>query len=349
MQTAKKLIKINELEVGMVAVKNIMYDGKVLIAEGIPITEMAISKLKERYMYSEIEVYAEDEPENINIVKMEMIEEKFSELTGDLQRIFHGMDNLKGSGIEEIRNFAIKVKSEIKETNDVVKNIVLKGSDMDVIYRHGVNVAALSVILGKWIGLNEVQLNLLAYSAILHDFGKVKIDENILDKEEVLNKKEKEEIKSHPIIAYEYIKKIPFLDNVVSQGVLLHHEREDGSGYPLGIKGDQIPIFAKIIAIADVFDAINSRRPYRDKKKPFEALEILQEEELGKLDYKLCKIFISHVVNYYTGERVRLNDGRICRIVKVDPQNLKEPLLFDEKEFIDLKERKDLSIEELLV
>ncbi|SMC27388.1 HD-GYP domain, c-di-GMP phosphodiesterase class II (or its inactivated variant) [Clostridium acidisoli DSM 12555] len=349
MKTKKRNVAINDLEAGMIAVKNIMYDNKVLIAEGIPITEMAISKLKERYLYNKIEVYAEPNADELKEEEMERVEESFNELTGDLQKIFNGMDNLQVSGIEEVRNFAIKVKSEMDPANLIIKNIVLHGSGMDTVYRHGVNVSALSLILGKWIGLNEVQLNLLVYSAILHDFGKTKINNKVLCKEGKLTQNELKDIKSHPLVAYNYISKIPFLDKTVSQGVLLHHEREDGSGYPLGIKGEKIPTFAKIIAIADVFDAINSRRPYREKRKPFEALAIIQKEELGKLDYEYCKLFTNHIVNFYIGEKALLNDGRVCKIIKVDPDNLNAPLLFDENEFIDLKVRKDLYVEELLI
>jgi HD-GYP domain-containing protein (c-di-GMP phosphodiesterase class II) len=349
MKTNKRSLNINELEAGMIAVKNIMYDDKVLIAEGIPITEAAITKLKQKYFHSKIEVYAEPNEDELRQEEMEKVEESFKELTGDLQNIFKGMDSLQVSGIEEIRNFAIKVKNEMNPTSMVVKNIVLHGSGMDVVYRHGVNVSALSLILGRWIGLSEVQLNLLGYSAILHDFGKTKINHDILEKKEKLTKKELEEIRTHPIVAYNYIKKIQFLDTSVGQSILMHHEREDGSGYPLGLKGEKIPQFAKIIAIADVFDAINSKRPYREKRKPFEALEIIQKDEMGKLNYEYCKIFTNHVVNFYIGEKVLLSDGRVCKIIKVDPNNLKQPLLFDETEFIDLKVRKDLYVEELLV
>jgi HD-GYP domain-containing protein (c-di-GMP phosphodiesterase class II) len=349
MKTKKKSVNINELQPGMIAVKNVMYDEKVLIAQGIPITEAAITRLKQKYFHSEIEVYAEPDEDDLKHQEIEKVEESFNELTGDLENIFSEMDNLQVAGIEEIRNFATKLKNEMNSTSLVVKNIVLNGSGRDTIYRHGVNVSALSVILGRWLGMSEAQLNLLGYSAILHDFGKTKISSKILDKEGKLTKKELEEIRTHPIVGYNYVKKVPFLDPTVSQGVLLHHEREDGSGYPLGVKGEKIPQFAKIIAIADVFDAINSSRPYREKKKPFEALEIIQKEEMGKLDYEYCKVFINHVVNFYMGEKVLLNNGKVCKIINVDPNNLKEPFLFDDNDFIDLKVRKDLYVQELLV
>ena len=168
--------------------------------------------------------------------------------------------------MNEIREFSQKIQNELKPSSIVIKNIVLYGSGSDVIYRHGVNVAALSALLGKWIGLEKSQLNLLVYSAILHDFGKTKIDRDVLKKEAPLTKNEFNMIKTHANLGYKIIKEISFLDKAVSYGVLMHHERVDGSGYPLGLKGEAIHPFAKIIAIADVFDAINSDRGYKKKK-----------------------------------------------------------------------------------
>ena len=129
----------------------------------------------------------------------------------------------------------------------------------------------------------------------------------------------------------------------------MHHERVDGSGYPLGLKGEGIHYFAKIIAIADVFDAINSNRRYKDKKLPFEALQIVKTEGLGKLDYEYVKIFLEHVIDYYTGEEVLLNTNERCKIIQMNVNNLERPLVMKDGEFIDLDKVKDLYIKEILL
>lgn len=349
----KKLIYVHELVPGMVLSKNIRSNGKLLIAKGAIITEFALNKLKEHYIPNQIEIYYGDGEEqeinaqDENTKTVHDVEESLSELTFDVERVFSDMDSLMISGIEEVRRFAARIQSELKHTSSVVKNIVLCGSGSDTIYRHGVNVAALSTILGKWLCINESELNLLTYSAILHDFGKIKINQDILRKPGKLTTKEFKEIKNHPTIGYKYIKEIPFLDKSVSYGVLMHHERLDGSGYPLGLKGEQIHKFAKIIAVADVFDAVNSDRVYNKSKGPFEALEIIKKESIGKLDYEYCNVFLSHVVNYYMGENVVLNNGKVCKIIHVDVNDLEKPLLLDESGFIDLKRNNDLHVEKL--
>ena len=347
----RKLCYVHELIPGMVLSKDIRSNGKLLVAKGSTLTEAALIKIREHYIPNEIEVYLEDESDSdINKERtVEEIEENLVEFTFDVERIFEDMNVLMVSDIDEIRKFAAKIQSELKYVNSVIKNIVLYGSGTDTIYRHGVNVAALSTILGKWLGIQGGDLNLLTYSAVLHDFGKVKINQDILDKPKELTPVEFREIKTHPTIGYNYIKQIPFLDKSVSYGVLMHHERLDGSGYPLGLKDNQIHQFGRIIAIADVFDAINSDRRYKKSRGPFEALEIIKKESLGRLDYEYCNVFINHVVNYYMGESALLNNGKVCKIVQIDANDLTRPLLLDDSGFIDLKKSKDLYIEKLVL
>lgn len=348
-----RLLPVNDLRAGMIAAKQINLEGRLLLGEGMPITEQMITKLKDYYLYTGIEVYHEEENKladnyDKRIKTVVQVEKSFAELSFDVQQIFQDMKYLQLSNIEEIRMFAVRIKEELEYTSSVIKNIVLYGSGSDTIYRHGVNVAALSTIIGRWIGLNEQELNLLTYSAVLHDFGKIKISKDILDKPGALTSKEFDIIKQHPVIGYNYIKQIRFLNKAVSFGVLMHHEKCDGSGYPLGLKGDKLHKFAKIIAISDVFDAVNSNRAYKKSKRPFEALELIKGESLSKLDYKYCNIFLNHVINYYMGENVLLSNGHVCKIIQIDVNNMERPLVLDDTIFVDLKKQKDLYIEKFI-
>jgi len=356
MSIGKKFVFVHELVPGMIISKDIRANGKLLITEGTTITDYAINKIKEYYIGKQIEVFygdahkeAYNSTDSSRIRTVEEVQESLEELTFDVESIYDDMENLKVTGLEEIRKYAVKIQNELKSVNSVIKNIVLYGSGKDTIYRHGVNVTALSTILGKWIGLSGSELNLLTYSAVLHDFGKVKIDKNILEKPGNLTQKEFNEIKKHPTIGYNYIKDVPFLDKSVSYGVLMHHERNDGSGYPLGLKEENIHKFAKIIAIADTFDAVNSDRIHKNSKGPFEALEIIKKESLGRLDYEYSNIFLSHVVNYYIGEMAVLNTQKVCKIIQIDVNDLTRPLLLDNNGFLDLKQHKEFSVEKLVL
>ena len=349
-----KKVSFNQLEEGMVVAKNLDQNGIILLKKDNIITSQMIKKMQNLYFIGSVEVYTKSTEKKKTRAEFEKeaqhkrIEEEFKEISFKLQKTFRQLATEDGIAMNEIREFSRKIQNELNPSSMVIKNIVLYGSGIDTIYRHGVNVAALSALLGSWIGLEKSQLNLLVYSALLHDFGKTKIDRDILKKEVPLSKNEFNLIKTHSNMGYQIIKQISFLDKAVSYGVLMHHERIDGSGYPLGLKGEAIHQFAKIIAIADVFDAINSDRGYKKKKLPFEALQLVKNESLCKLDYEYVKVFLEHIVGYYTGEEVLLNTNQKCKIIQMNINNLEKPLVIIDEEFIDLEKTKDLYIKELL-
>lgn len=344
-------LNIEELKSGMIILNDINQNGTLLIKKDTIVTEEMIHRLKKAYFLENIEVKLSDELliQSSKEEEIKKAEETFKQISEGLEMIFENIDKLRVNGIDEIRRFSEKIQNEINSTTMVITNVVFKGSGNDCIYRHGVNVATLSGLLGKWIGLDKAKLNLLIYSALLHDFGMTKINKKILEKVNPLMEREFKEVKEHTKIGYKYVNEIPYLDKSVSYGVLMHHERNDGSGYPLGIKGDKIHPFGKIIAIADEFDAMNSDRVYRKKRGTFEVLEIIKEESLNKLDYEYSKIFLEHISNYYMGEEVLLSTGEIAKVLQINMNDLAKPLLLKDGEFIDLSKNKDISIQELIL
>lgn len=350
-----RIVDFQKLEEGMVLAKNVEENGKILLKKDIPITDQMVKKIQGMVLLGSIEIYEEKleaKKQNSSIEKERQcakVQEEFQDISLKLKKTFRRLINENGIAMNEIKEFSRKIESEINLTSIVIKNIVLYGSGTDDIYRHSVNVAALSAIIGKWLGFDKEKLNLLIYAGMLHDFGKTKIDRELLKKEETLTRYELNKIKTHAQIGYKIVKEISYLDKSIMYGVLMHHERIDGSGYPLGLKDEAIHPFAKVIAIADVFDAINSNRAYKKKKRPFEALQIVKNESLGKLDYEYVKIFLEHIVDYYTGEEVLLSTGEKCKIIKMNINDLEKPLLLKNEEFIDLANEKNIYIKEVLI
>lgn len=351
MDRRKVFLTVSELKPKMIIAEEVKANGVVLLNKGTELTDAMINKLQEIYFYSRVAVYS-DQEEVFEFYKnktVEEIEESFTDLSIDIKEILSNIEDTIKTNFQEIEDFTRKIKDELRSTRSVIKNIVLVGSGEDAIYRHSVNVTALSTVLGKWLGFSESDINLLSHAAILHDFGKTKIGSEILDKVTPLTEDEWTKIESHPGLVYNFLKSIPFIDNSILYGVLMHHERLDGSGYPLGVKEDRIHPFAKIIAIADTFDAINSNRIYRKSQGPFEALETLQRESIGKLDYVYCRVFIEHVINFLMGESVLLSTNKICTVIGVDVNDISRPLLVDGTDFIDLKQRRDIHIKKLII
>ena len=155
---------------------------------------------------------------------------------------------------------------------------------------HSLRVAYYATTLGQRLGLGEVDLQMLQWASLLHDVGKIGIRDNVLKKEGKLTPEEFGHIKEHPVRSYKVVQEVPQLLQALD-GILHHHERYDGSGYPAGLKGEQIPLQARIIQIADVFDALTSNRSYRKAYDWQRALGILQEEAGKTVDPRLQKTF----------------------------------------------------------
>jgi HD-GYP domain-containing protein (c-di-GMP phosphodiesterase class II) len=134
----------------------------------------------------------------------------------------------------------------------------------------------------------------------------------------------------------------------VLQGVIFHHERMDGTGYPLGLKGEKINLFSRIIAIADTFDAITATKKYCKKKSPLKAVEEIQANSFNQLDPYICKIFVNNIIDYYNGREIRLSNEQVGNIVYINPIEITKPLVRCENEYYDLSVESDIEVVELL-
>jgi HD-GYP domain-containing protein (c-di-GMP phosphodiesterase class II) len=159
---------------------------------------------------------------------------------------------------------------------------------------HSGRVAAYSFLIGKKYGLTGYELSLLKKSAILHDIGKIGIPDKILQKDGKLSDEEFADIKRHPVVGANIVQQVQgFTDmDVVIEGIMYHHERYDGHGYPEGISGTTIPLFGRIIAVADAFDAMTSSRPYRNGMAFDKALTIIEEGKGSQWDPEFANIFV---------------------------------------------------------
>ena len=347
MEIKTKLLDVSQLKAGMVTAKEIIYNGSILIGKDIELTNHLLDKLNLIYFLDKVEIYVSEE-ESKELIALEKVDETLKNITVDVKLLFDNTNTLKSATTNEVNKYAEKLLDELKNNSLFLKNIVLNGSGEDSIYRHSVNVAAVSYIIGKWAGFSENKLHSLVYASLLHDFGKTKISKQIINKTRRLTTEEFEIIKTHPRLTYNEIKEIPFIGQSVLYGVLMHHERNDGSGYPLGLKGPQIHDFGKIIAISDTFDALNSNRVHKKKRRPLEALKIIQEESLSKLDFKFCNIFLNGLKNFYVGQNAILNNNDTCKIIQLNTNNIDLPLVLTNNEFVDLSKSPYLHITEII-
>lgn len=210
-------------------------------------------------------------------------------------------------------------------------------------YVHSINVSILCNIFGHWIKMDKDEIQDLTLAALMHDIGKTKIRAELLNKIEKLTEDEFNEVRQHAQLGYDLLKNSALNDRI-KQAVLLHHERNDGSGYPFGYTREQIPDFAKIIAITDIYDAMTSSRSYHTKFSPFKVIQLFEQESYGYLDTKYLFIFLENIAHYYLGEEVKLSDGSTGKIVFIHNESPSRPIIQSGDEMIDLMITRELTI-----
>lgn len=191
--------------------------------------------------------------------------------------------------------------------------------------RHSLNVAFMNGMMGQWMKLPEGDTKLLVCAGLLHDIGKIKIPRDILHAPRKLTGEEFEKVKLHPVYSDELLG--VDIDRRIRQAVRHHHEKLDGSGYPDGIRGDRISLYARITAISDVYDAMISKRSYKESIVVFDILERFFRLEFGGLDNRLVYFFVKNMIQYYKGERVIMSDGNEGVVEYIPPNDISHPIV----------------------
>ncbi|EEG77353.1 HD-GYP domain-containing protein [Dethiobacter alkaliphilus] len=224
----------------------------------------------------------------------------------------------------------------------------------DYTFSHMINAALYAAAFGRCLNKTPREINDLCLAGLLHDMGKAKIPVKILQKPGDLSAQEYEMIKNHPQYGYHELQKLKELNERVRQAALQHHERLDGSGYPNGLRAGEISLFARIIAIVDIYDALTSDRCYRGRMLPHESVEVLMADcSVDKLDARLVKLFLKNIALYPLDTKVLLNNGKQGRVVKIHPDLPLRPVveLAEPEEsclYIDLMQYPTLFISQIL-
>lgn len=217
----------------------------------------------------------------------------------------------------------------------------------DSTYAHSLNVSIISNIMGKWLHLPEAEIKILTVAGLMHDIGKLLVPPELITKPGKLTPEEYTIVKQHTRLGYDLLSKQD-LDPRIAQVALCHHEKYDGSGYPIGLSGTRIPSFARIICIVDIYEAMTAERVYRKGICPFEVIRQFEAEGFRKYDVEYILTFLKGIVQTYLHETVLLNNGEQGEIVMINERTLSRPMLHTHTGFIDLAKKTELHIIQIL-
>lgn len=364
-----KRMNIMNLVPGMVTAEDVFsYNQTLILPKGFCLTDEAITRLE---LYSIISIRIEDEvipveqppasqygnpnSEEWPYSKVVQSSEEFKAFKAEFNENISTLKNCLNDVVE--KNAPLRVDEMLHGTLDILSNCKTSGNVFtmlqnmrqydDLTYAHSLNVALICNVFAGWLDFSPADRELATTCGLFHDIGKLTIPEIIIKKPSKLTDEEYNIIKTHPIEGYRILKNQD-IDQHIKNSALMHHERCDGGGYPLGIKADKIDRFAKIVSIADVYDAMTAARVYRGPLCPFTVIEIFEQEGLQKYDTHFILTFLENIVLTYMNNHVRLSDGQIGKIVFVNKSRLSKPMIATEDGFVDLSKQPDLHIEAIL-
>lgn len=364
-----KRLFIIDVKEGMRTASDILSDtGIMIIPKGVILTDAIINHLVSLGI---IDVDVEDEivsPEEIEASGSAEPEEELDEVTVERQkRIEHIKEEY--DGVKEQITDAFKSIASGKMKKDDVEGVLSAGWDLfkknniggdilgvlfsmrdfsDETYRHCMNVAMISALLARWLGWKEKDVKTAYTAGLFHDIGKLFVPKDILNKPGALTPEEREQIQKHTVLGYQTLKKSG-MDDIIANAAVMHHERCDGTGYPLKLTGDKIDKFAKVVAIADVYDAMTADRVYRDGICPFDVIAKFEEEDISSFETGYLLTFIQHIVDSYIHSGVRLSSGEKAEIILINKQRNSRPLVITTSgKAIDLSRETRIKIDKVL-
>lgn len=358
----KSRIPISECEVGTVLAGDVKsYQGITLVAKDSVLNQYIIGRLID-FGITDVWAYSADtlvseasinmegnssksrnrnsnnnnnNNNNSSSSKLEMIRQNHAEAVLVIKQVLREISAGGKLNYPEITQLAKLVYGNINNTSVIKYLNNIKDKD-EYTYTHCVNVAFYAMLIAKWLNLADEEIDQVIQAGLLHDIGKVLIPDEILNKPGQLLETELDIMKNHALLGYFYLKDLTGVSPSVKEAVLSHHERCDGSGYPYGLNNHEIPLFAKIIAIADVYDAMTQDRIYKKGVNPFVAFEMFQTIGLGMFDIEILPIFLENISSYFTGLNVILEDGGRAEIVYVPPYEITKPVILRGTTFIDI-------------
>jgi len=356
-----KKVHTRDLVPGMITAEDVFnYNDSLLLPKGSVLTDDLITRLE---FYSIVGVAISDDTSCLSPGEPEpsTYSERIRQSVEFIifkKHFYENLDTLKNVMNDVAsRHLAIDTASMLSWAGQIVPDDMtsLRVFDMlqnlrdedDSTFIHSLNVALIANIFGKWLGYPQEEIETLTLCGLLHDIGKLKIPPQIIKKPVKLTDLEYEIVKTHTLEGFNLLKDQDVSERI-KKSALMHHERCDKSGYPSGLNAACIDDYAKIIAIADVYDAMTSQRVYRGPLCPFKVISIFEEDGFQKYAPQFLLPFLERIVETYMNHTVLLSDGTEGEIVMINRNALSKPMIKSGDRYISLADVHGLTIEALL-
>lgn len=320
-----RFVKTENLEEGMILARDVYYvDGYrhvLLLKKNLYISQENIRRFIDLGITNVfIRDGKNDDLEPISVLSEKQIKAAIKDIKtvyekNKISSVTIGSEDMKK--LEDVSNMIVE---QVTSTKDIHLGITELKSYDDYTYHHCLAVAVLSVATAIAMGLEKEKTKKIGLSALLHDIGKTMIDIELINKKGLLTLEEYAIVKNHSLYGGEYLMSHNLVDIDVYNGVLMHHEKYDGSGYPFGLQGENIPLFGRVIAVADVYDALTSTRSYRKAKHPHEAFEYILGGVESHFDIDIVRAFSSKIAPYPLGTIVKLSNNDVGMVININPE-----------------------------
>lgn len=340
----KKRVHISECSDADVLAEDIVNSyGAFVLPSGTIMNSYIIQKLAE-FGIEYILVFSKKESSKLSYMNYRIFEKKYEKSIEDMKHLV--LELIKGKRINytTISKITNSIISALTEPEHIIKCLLKIRNTDDYTYYHCVNVSFYSMMIAGCLNLSRDDIKTVIQAGLLHDLGKTKISNELLNKKEKLSVLEFEEIKRHTIYGYELVKDNPQISEDIKDVILMHHEREDKSGYPLHAGRDDLSIYTKIVAVADVYDAMTSNRSYKRALTPFDAFEEFLTVCGSSMDMNIVNTLLYNLSRYYTGSKVLLSNGQTGKIAYIPPHCIWKPIIDTDSGFLDLYREKEIFI-----
>lgn len=284
------------------------------------------------------------------VIHINTFEKQYLNAVDQFKKEFSNWEAGAKIGMTKVREIIIPLIDKILEDRSYIFDLNSYSNPNDYLYHHCIATGLISAAIANKLGLDRGNTIQMAIAGTLADCGMSKIPKSIRNKKEALTEVEFNEIRKHPVYSYNMVKDLPALKSEMKIAIFQHHERLDGSGYPLGKKLEKVSQFAQVIAVADTFHAMTSERIYRAKESPFKVIEMIKESEFGKFDIKVVNAITNLVADLPIGTKIELSNLARAEVIFINQFSPTRPIvkMLKSGEIIDLSKNRTHTISRVI-